>query len=288
MLLFASTLLAVPVPYAPNHRQPQPSATVADADAGDHATRGDAADAATDATAAEPKPDAGFAKFLNKFESPQWEAVRQMMANPMTLTQLRNLATDPAALAAAERLRGEAMHNPHMLAMLRDQERRILADPRLSQTMARMQRVLEAPHEPLPAAADDGLPTPHMSLDDLLGDDAKRQQLRALAEHASARPAVRERMAAMLRDPSVQQRLRSLQADIIEDPSVWARLLQTFGAQISPPSPAAAAAEVGGVVSAAAQTARRGALPGEPLPNNNSSSARADSTASSNVSVVDW
>ena len=103
-------------------------------------------------------------------------------------TQLRRLATDPTALAAAERLRGEAMRNPHMLAMLRDQEHRIAADPRLSQTMARMQRVLEAPHEPLPAAADDGLPTPHMSLDDLLGDDAKRRQLRALAERASARP----------------------------------------------------------------------------------------------------
>lgn len=277
MLLLASTLLAVPIPDAPNHHQRQASATAA-ADAAD-------ADADTDTdTDAAPRPDAGFAKFLNKFESPQWEAVRQMMANPMTLTQLRRLATDPAALAAAEGLRGEARRNPHMLAMLRDQEHRILADPHLSQTMARMQRVLEAPHEPLPAAADDGLPTPHMSLDDLLGDDAKRQQLRALAERASARPAVRDRMAAMLRDPSVQQRLRSLQADIIEDPRVWARLLQTFGAQIGAVPPAVAASGEAVALSAAGG----GGGQGGNVPASNASSPVVANTSTSNGSAVDW
>ena len=273
VLLLASTLLAVPIPDAPNHQR-STAATASTANAAAHtatAAAASAAAAATDDTAAAPKPDAGFAKFLNKFESPQWEAVSQMMANPMTLTQLRRLATDPTALAAAARLRGEAMRNPHMLAMLRDQEHRILADPRLSQTMARMQRVLEAPHEPLPAAADDGLPTPHMSLDDLLGDDAKRQQLRALAEHASARPAVRERMAAMLRDPSVQQRLRSLQADIIEDPRVWARLLQTFGAQIAPATATEAVAGSGGVAT-----------------NVSSEAAGVAERTQGNVSAVDW
>ena len=57
-----------------------------------------------------------------------------------------------------------------------------------------------------------------MSLDDLLGDEAKREHA-VLAERASA-ARVRERMAAMLRDLSVQQRLQSLQADMIEDPGV--------------------------------------------------------------------
>ena len=188
-------------------------------------------------TAAEPhttasRADGGYVKFLRKFESPQFSAVKQMMANPMTLTQLQRLAADPGALAAARKLRDEAARNPHMLALLQDQERRIRQDPQLAQTMGRMQAVLEQPHEPLPAAASDGLPTPSMSLGDLLGDEAKRQQLRALTERALADPQLREHAASMLQDPSVQQRLRSLQADMIEEPGVWARLLQTLGAQL--------------------------------------------------------
>ena len=134
--------------------------------------------------------------------------------------------------AASVKFMRAAVRNPHMLALLQDQERRIRQDPQLAQTMGRMQAVLERPHEPLPAAASDGLPTPSMSLGDLLGDEAKRQQLRALTERALADPRLREHAASMLQDPSVQQRLRSLQADMIEEPGVWARLPQALGAKL--------------------------------------------------------
>ena len=78
--------------------------------------------------------------FYRTHESPQFQALREVMHDPVTLKQLRGIALDPNATAMARRLRQQASTDPQMLAMLRDQERRVRSDPGLMRIMQAMQQ----------------------------------------------------------------------------------------------------------------------------------------------------
>ena len=79
-------------------------------------------------------------RFLSTHESPQFMALRELMLDPMTLRQIRQVSRDENATAMASKLYRQALADPQMLAMLRDQERRVLADPGLLQIMQAMQQ----------------------------------------------------------------------------------------------------------------------------------------------------
>jgi hypothetical protein len=83
--------------------------------------------------------------FYRTHESPQFQALREVMRDPVTLKQLHGIARDPNATATARRLWQQASMDPQMLAMLRDQERRVRSDPGLMRIMQAMQQATRCP-----------------------------------------------------------------------------------------------------------------------------------------------
>ncbi len=190
------------------------------------------APAATDPPAPAPGRKWTYDRFLRSYESPQFIALREMMRDPTTLIQLRRIAADGNATSAARTMLASA--DPAMIAMLRDQERRVRADPRLSQIMSAMQRVVADPSAPLPPVAADGLPPPTMSLSSMLGDAEHVSAMHALIQKAAGDASTRQRMAEMLNDPRVVERLKVMEAQLIEEPALLARLLGTYGGAPAP------------------------------------------------------